>query len=411
LANCETLPQGRGNAVATYTIKIQNNSSKPGTYVVFQDPPSGAAALTGWSLRETVAVGSSAELSLTPPAPKPPGLFDKLRALLFGAPPRVAPDQFHLAVDTDGPQAGAHIDFQAHPTTSTTIVHGLDGGLSVAAVSTLGYSVFNTPVGNVAPSDQGDDFIAAYSIMAIFTNSAGPNCANGEYRQMVKGQFSVDGSIIMHSLCGSTVLSSTLWQEDGCPPGTCTAYGYRACPASASNMYSNPDQATGSQYAAYDQPGFHNIRPGYTYSIALQFQGQLVDTAVGATLATQSWSVEGQLAAPTVDLVDPLQGLQPSDRLVGVRLARNLANGGLEVHVLIARVHGSPQLDPNAVKVALVDVGGRPVTAAEPVAHEVGGQRGTTATLLHRLLPGQATPVKATLDIGGQVSEIAIAAD
>ncbi len=397
--------------MATYTIKIQNNSSAPGTYVVFQDPPSGAAALTGWSLRETVAAGSSAELSLTPPAPKPPGLFDKLRALLFGAAPRVAPDRFHLAVDSGGPQAGAHIDFQAQPTASTTIVHGLDGALSVAAVSTLGYSVFNTPTENVAPIDQGDDFIAAYSIMAIFTNSAGSSCASGEYRQMVKGVFSVDGSILTHMLCGSTVMSPTVWQEDGCPPATCTAYGYRACPPSASSLYSNPDQATGSQYAAYDQPGFHNIRPGYTYSIALQFQGQLVDTAVGATLATQNWSVEGQLAAPTVDLMDTPQGLQPSDRLVGVRLSRNLANNGPEVHVLIARVHGSPQLDPNAVKVTLVDAEGQAVTAAAPVAHEVGGPRGTTATLLHRLLPGQTTPVKATLDIGGQVSEMTIATD
>jgi hypothetical protein len=107
--------------------------------------------------------------------------------------------------------------------------------------------------------------------------------------------------------------------------------------------------------------------------------------------------------------VDAPQGLQPSDRLIGLRLSRNLADDGPEVHVLIARVHGSPRLDPNAVKVALVDAEGQPVAAAEPVAHEVGGQRGTTATIIHRLLPGQATPVKATLDIDGRVSEAAIA--
>jgi hypothetical protein len=397
--------------VATYSINIQNNSSKPGTYVVFQDPPSGAAALGGWSLRETIAAGGSAELSLTPPAPRPPGLFDKLRALLFGAPAAVALDQFHLAVDPDGPQAGPHIDFQAHPTVPTTIVHGLDGGLSLAAVSTLGYSTFDTPTGNVPPTDPGDNFFAAYNIMAVFTNSAGTSCANGEYRQLVKGQFSVDGTVISHVLCGSTIMSTDVWREDGCPPTACSAYGHRACPPRAWSAYTNPDQATGSQYAAYDQPGFRNIQPGNTYTIDLQFLGQLVDTSSGATLASRTWSVSGQLTAPTVALVDAPLGLQPDDRLVGVRLGRNLANEGLEVHVVIARPHGAPRLDPHAVKVTLVDAEGQPVTAAEPVTHEVGGQRGLTATLLHRLLPGQATPVKATLDIGGQVSQMAIAAD
>jgi hypothetical protein len=161
----------------------------------------------------------------------------------------------------------------------------------------------------------------------------------------------------------------------------------------------------------YDQPGFHNIQPGNTYTIDLQFLGRLVDTSSGVALAMQTWSVSGQLTAPTVALVDAPQGLQPGDRLLGVRLGRNLANDGPEVHVLIARPHGAPRLDPHAVKVTLVDAQGQPVTAAEPVTHEVGGQRGLTATILHRLLPGQATPVKATLDVGGQVSEMAIAAD
>lgn len=396
--------------MSEYKIVVVNNSSKPGTYVVFQAPPSGVAAPTNWSVRETIEAGGSTEVSFTPPPPKPVGLFAKLRALLFGAPPRATPDHFHLAVEAEG-KVGPHIDFPANATASTKIVHGLDGGLSVAAASTLGYSVFNTPAGNVAPVDQGDNFIAAYSIMAIFTNSAGPSCANGEYRQFIEGQFSVDGSIIAHRLCEATLMSPTVWLEDGCPSPTCTAYGYRACPPSASNMYSNPDQATGSQYAAYDQPGFHNIQPGNTYTIDLQFQGQLIDTAVGVTLATRNWSVEGQLTAPTVDLMDAAQGLQPSDRLIGVRLSRNLANDGPEVQVLIARVHGSPRLDPNAVKVALVDAEGQAVSAAEPVTHEVGGQRETTATIVHRLLPGQATPAKATLEVAGQVSEMAIAAD
>ena len=395
--------------MADYNITVVNNSSAPGTYVVFQVPAPGAVALTGWSVRETIAPGASAEVSFTPPPPpKPAGLLGKLCALLLRTPPSVAPGQFRLTVDAGAPQAGPHIDFSASPTASTKIVHGLDGALSVAPATTLGYSSFVTPVGNVFPSDQGDNFVGPFAVSATFTNSAGGGCENGEYRQLVKGQFSVDGSVLTHFLCGSTPLSPAAYQEDGCPPGACTAFGYRACPAISWSQYT-PDQATSARFAMYDQPGFVNLASGNTYSVYLQFQGQLVDTATGATLAAQAWSVEGQMMAPE-RMVDTLHDFQPSDRLVGVHLSRNLADDGPEVHVVIARAPGSPRLDPNAVKLTLVDAKGQPVATAEPAAHEVGGHRGTTASIVHHLLSGQGTPVKATLDIGGQVTELAIAA-
>jgi hypothetical protein len=405
--------------VSQYQIVVVNNSSKAGTYVVFQAPPpefrgsTPAAAQAGWSVREKIEAGGSAEISFTPPPPKPDGLFAKLCARLLGAPPSPAPDRFHLTVEADGPTAASHLDFSASPTASTKILHGLDGGLSVAAASTLGYSTFDTPVGNLQPTLQGDDFVAPFNVTATFTNSAGSSCAAGEYRQMVMGQFSVNGSVLTHILCGSTVMSPAVFQEDGCPPGACTAFGYRACEPSPWSRYA-PVQATGAQYAMYDQPGFTNLFHGATYVIDLQFRGELVDTAAGVTLAIRSWSVEGTIVAPSpsapMHMVEVAKGFQASDRLVGVHLSHNLADGGPEVHVVIARAWGSPRLDPNAVKVTLVDAEGQPVTAAEPAAHEVGGKRGTTATIVHRLLPGQATPVKATFDIGGQLSEMAIAA-
>ncbi|WP_029916787.1 hypothetical protein [Caulobacter sp. UNC358MFTsu5.1] len=396
--------------MAQYSVTVVNNSDTPGTYALFQAPPPGAPAQAGWSISQTIAPGSSAKMAYAEPAPGKPGLLAKLCALLFPTPPKAAPGQFRLTVDPDGSKPQTQIDFAASPTAPTKILHGLDGALSLAAASTLGYSVFTTPDGNVEPTDQGDNFMAAYSVVAIFTNSAGSSCANGEYRQMVRGQFSVNGSVVLHILCEPTVMSPAVWQQDGCPPGVCTAYGYRACPPSTWNAYKDPDQSTGSQYAMFDQPGFRNIQPGFTYTVDLQFQGQLVDTAANVVLATRNWTVAGMLTAPTVAMVDAPRGLQPSDRLIGARLGRNLTNDSPEVHLLIARVHGSPRLDPNAVKVTLVDAQGGSVTAAEPEVHEVGGQRGTTASIVHRLLPGQAIPVKATLDVDGQVTEMAIEA-
>lgn len=400
--------------MAKYSITVVNNSDASGTYTLFQAPPPGVSAQADWSISQTIAPGASARMAYAEPPPAKPGLLARLCALLFHAPPKASPGQFRVMVDPDDAKPQSHIDFAASPTAPTKILHGLDGGLSLAAASTLGYSVFTTPDGNVEPTDQGDNFIAAYSVVAIFTNSAGSSCANGEYRQMVKGQFSVNGVVVSHFLCEPTLLSPTLWQQDGCPPGVCTAYGYRACAPTAWSGYKDPDQATGSQYAMFDQPGFRNIHPGFTYTINLEFQGQLVDTTSSpynpTVLATRNWTVVGTLTAPTVEMMDAPQGLQLSDRLIGARLSRNLTNDGPEVHLLIARVHGSPRLDPNAVKVTLVDAQGGAVTAAEPEAHEVGGQRGTTASIVHRLLPGQAIPVKATLDIDGQVTEMAIEA-
>ncbi len=400
--------------MAQYSVTVVNNSDTSGTYALFQAPPPGVSGQTGWSISQTIAPGSSAKMAYAEPAPGKPGLLARLCALLFPAPPKPTPGQFRLTVDRDDATPQAHIDFAASPTAPTKILHSLDGALSLAAASTLGYSVFTTPDGNVEPSDQGDSFMAAYSVVAIFTNSAGSSCANGEYRQMVRGQFSVNGTVISHFLCEPTVMSPSVWQQDGCPPGVCTAYGYRACAPSAWSAYKDPDQATGSQYAMFDQPGFRNIHPGFTYTVNLEFQGQLIDTTVSAVwptvLVTRNWTVAGTLTAPTVEMMDAPQGLQPSDRLIGARLSRNLTNDGPEVHLLIARVHGSPRLDPNVVKVTLVDAQGGSVTAAEPEVHEVGGQRGTTASIVHRVLPGQAIPVKATLDIDGQVTEMAIEA-
>ncbi|KQY92517.1 hypothetical protein ASD21_14065 [Caulobacter sp. Root1455] len=396
--------------MATYTIKILNSSDQTKTYVAFQAPPTGAAVLAGWSVRQTIAAGGAAEVSFTPPAPRTPSLLGKLCALLFRAPPSAAPGRFRLAVDAGDAQVGPHIDFSASPTAPTTIVHGFDGALSVAAATTLGYSSFVTPVGNLAPTLQGDNFVAPFNVVAAFTNSAGGGCANGEYRQLIMGRFSVDGTVVAHRLCESTLMSPDVLREDGCPPPGCSAYGHRACPPTASSRYS-PDQATGPQFAMYDQPGFRNMAPGNTYVIDLRFQGSLVDTAAGVTLASHTWTVSGQTVAPRPLMPDEPQGFQSSDRLVGVRQSANLASGVSEVHVLIARRDGSPRLDPTAVKVAVVDAAGQPLAVGEPVVHEVGGQRGTTATIVHRLLPGQAAPAKATLDIDGQVTEMAIAGE
>lgn len=395
--------------MAQYSVTVVNNSDTSGTYAL-QAPPPGASAQAAWSISQTIAPGSSAKMAYAEPAPGKPGLLARLCALLFRAPPKPAPGQFRLTVERDDAKPQAHIDFAASPTAPTRIVHGFDGALSAATASGLGYSLFSTPVGNLAPTVQGDGFMAAYSVVATFTNSAGGDCSSGEYRQFIKGHFAVDGSVITHMLCGERVMSDDVFLEDGCAPPTCSGFGHRACPASPWSSYT-PDQATGPQYTMFDQPGFTNLQAEATYVIDLQFQGKLIDTTTveGAPLAVNTWSVQGQSASQT-RVADKPQGLQPTDRLAGVRLSRNLSDGAPEVHVLIARAWGSPRLDPDAVKVTLVDAQAGAVAVGEPAVHEVGGKRGTTASIVHRVLPGQAIPVKATLDIDGQITEMAIEA-
>lgn len=273
----------------------------------------------------------------------------------------------------------------------------------------IGYSAFVTPVGNLAPTVDGARFSAPFGCTATFTNDSGPSCADGEYRQFVRGLFSVNGMVLAHYLCraGGTVMSSEVFAEDGCPPPGCTSYGHRACTGSPFDAYSAPDRATGSHYASSDSPGFSNVTPGMTYTIELSFQASLIDVSSSVPLATADWTIVGQTVTSPSLSSPRTEGLQPDDRVLAVHAACNLDHGGQQIHVVIGRRPGSPPLDAGAVTLVLRDEHGEPIAFGDAVVHEVAiGARATASIVFDCPDGARAATGEVTVDAGALIFNI-----
>lgn len=265
----------------------------------------------------------------------------------------------------------------------------------------LGYSSFVTPTGNVPPTFSKGRYSASFSNTATFTCGQGETCAVGAYRQFVMGSFAANGSPLLHILCGSVLLSSFVYQEDGCPPNGsscagCTAYGYRAC-AMSDGGYSNPDQATGSDFWMTDAPGFTNVQAGVQYTINLSFQGKLINTTNSGVLASQTWTVSGSgtlASAPAAELV----GLSAGDKIVEADLTYNLISHAPEIQVVIRRPPSAAPLSPEALGIALTDADNNAVKSlGAPKGYEIGNRAGSTATLVYTLADDARIPELASL--------------
>jgi hypothetical protein len=246
----------------------------------------------------------------------------------------------------------------------------------------------------------GTNFNSSFGATATFS---GGNCTPGEYRQYVKGTFKVNGATLDHILCGSVRLLETVFQEDGCPSGSCTAYGHRSCPQDAIDQYAAPDRATGCQFSMSDAPGFRNITPGKTYNLELSFEGKLIDTSRGnAVLVSGGWTTSGSTTVPETVATAKAVGLAATDRIIGVHRARNAESGADELHIVIIRKAGQPPLDPAAVPLMLVDdAGGRLAPSQPPSVHEVGGRARSTVSIVYALDPDAAPPANAELMLNG----------
>jgi hypothetical protein len=240
----------------------------------------------------------------------------------------------------------------------------------------------------------GTSFNASFGTAATFS---GGDCAPGEYRQYVKGAFKVNGTTLQHVLCGAVILLPAVFQEDGCPPGICTAYGYRTCPQNPINQYS-PARPNGCQYSMNDMPGFSNIQSGKTYNVDLSFEGKLIDTSRGGVvLASGAWTVSGSTTVAKIR-VSASVGLTASDKIVGVHRTQNSQSGATELHIVITRPAGQPRLDASGIKLTLIDAAGaRAPQLQRPEVYEVGSRRRSTVSIVYTLAPGLAAPVKAEL--------------
>lgn len=267
---------------------------------------------------------------------------------------------------------------------------------------TLSYTSFVTPDGAVAPVVSGQAFTAPFTNTAVFANSEGPDCSDGEYRQYVMGYFQVNGSTLTHQLCGTVYMNDTDFQEDGCPSGSCTAYGHRSCPASPLDQYTNPNQATGSNFSMTDAPGFPAMVSGNSYVINLSFVGTLISLSLGTTLAIKAWTVEGTAVGPALTTaLPPSVSLRPEDKVIGVHRSRNSLSKAEEVHLVIARKPGSAPLNTSATRLALFDAEGEPVPCGPGQAHDVVGKGRQTTTVVFPLPLVSKTPVTADLSANG----------
>ncbi len=272
----------------------------------------------------------------------------------------------------------------------------------------LSYSSFTPPTGNVAPAVSGIKFNAPFTTTATFTAGSGETCAPGEYRQYVKGTFKVNGTALDHVLCNSVKLLPTVFQQDGCPPSGCTAYGYRACPDHPYNKFT-PDRAKGCQFSMYDAPGFNNITAPGTYNLDLSFEGKLVNTASGgAVLVSGSWTTSGStVVTKALSLAAASQlTLAATDKIIGAHVARNAESGANELHIVISRPPDQPPLNGAAFKIAAIDAAGKSVVThtKPPAVYEVGGPRRSTVSIVYEL-GSEAVPAKVALSVNsGQVT-------
>jgi hypothetical protein len=276
---------------------------------------------------------------------------------------------------------------------------------------TLTYSSFVPPTGNVAPTlippQNPSSFKASFGTTATFS---GGDCAPGEYRQYVKGTFKANGSTVQHVLCGSVILLPAVFQEDGCPPNGCTAYGYRRCPQNPINQYT-PLRASGCQYSMNDMPGFSNIQSKTTYNVDLSFEGKLIDTSRGGlVLVTGAWTTSGSTTVEEFQLSASSVGLTATDRIIGVHRARNEETGAAELHVVITRPAGQPRFDAAAIKLTLIDGAGlRAPQPQSPAVYEVGNQTRSTVSIVYTLAAGASTPVKAELEANSGLVTLKVA--
>ncbi|MFZ5623305.1 MAG: hypothetical protein ACOY71_02585 [Gemmatimonadota bacterium] len=181
--------------------------------------------------------------------------------------------------------------------TETQLLSGkLPVATPVAPYCHIEDAIFDSiPSGAVPATLTGTKLGADFDMIAGVGPVIPCNCSCGEYRQYVRGTFTVNGKNHAHSLGGGRNLDPTTYQEDG-NVAAGTVYGHRRVRGTKSVF--KPDQAGGCQFQGSDQPGI-SAGSGTKLEMDLEFVGNLIDTCAGsAVLETSSWSVVGSATVP-----------------------------------------------------------------------------------------------------------------
>jgi len=189
------------------------------------------------------------------------------------------------------------------------------GGSDQFAYNSACVTAFNVPTARsgcqTVPASGGKNKMGEKFNLEIDFDSTGPGCvcSCGEYRQFVRGTFTVNGTVVVKMLrnpAGGPPLkllprpaagaASDNFREDGLvtpPAGMNAFYGHRSEPVTTdtTDMYQQPDRPTGCQYRGNDFPGHANV-PGTTFAMDIDFRGQVIDTCNGGAVIQQNeWTV------------------------------------------------------------------------------------------------------------------------
>jgi hypothetical protein len=180
------------------------------------------------------------------------------------------------------------------------------------AYNFCGVTSFNVPTARsgctTVPAGTRNKMGEKFNMEIDFDSSTpGSVCSCGEYRQLIRGSFTANGTTLVHLLpnpAGGTPVkllprpaagsASDNYLEDGIPSppsGTNVYYGHRSEGSTDSTDTYLPDRATGCQYRGNDFPGL-TAGTGTTVTIDLDFRGQAVDTCnMNNCVQQNDWTV------------------------------------------------------------------------------------------------------------------------
>lgn len=155
-------------------------------------------------------------------------------------------------------------------------------------------NIFNVPINRSGRQLTDIRLHESFNMNADFDNKGKCRCRCCEYRQYVRGTFTFNGVAAIHQLPDGP-LEPITWREDGVPnhfaPGQHLFYGHRGAPGTLTDIYQNPNRATGCEYRGFDDPGMSHPNPAVAIVMNLEFRGEIIDVCRGRVVRTTTWTV------------------------------------------------------------------------------------------------------------------------
>lgn len=266
------------------------------------------------------------------------------------------------------------------------------------------------PTGTVHATITHDRLEAPFVMQAQFRAEDSDSCKYGEYRQYVRGQFRANNIVVPHSLCDSVFLDPDRFQEDGCRPPGCTAYGYRECNGTKSRYL--PDQLTGGTFQGEDEPGIR-AKPDTRVYMNLEFRAYLIDKRTNQVLAEAAWTVFGEGVIMAETPKPHIAASAPEKREWSAGARYDAVTGGWVVDLRLAGRPGPAPILSSDLEVEVLDGDGRELDVDERPSGllvEVGNARRVTSIATYRLSPGQGRPVRLVVRSGEVRRELTLEA-